>query len=233
MRRIKNDPKSLETFPTGRWGLCSVPLKPGGLRDCLTHRICWKWSSILHLFLYLDLKRLVDSSLLNTCSGESQPRCKSFILCPPCWGGHTGTPADSPGCALPLASFPSLQIRGHSSPSTSWIPWREVCWHQAQQTIARLRLTWFPTNKIGSCKKMVCFKPPYFGEFRYVAMKNHNTFLLGSEIFNVRNSVILSLYLYNHHLAHALVRGGILCQKHPQILKCVFLSQGFSTLPAH
>ena len=80
---------------------------------------------------------------------------------------------------------------------------------------------------------MICFKPLYFGVFRYVAMKNHNTFLLGSEIFNVRNSVILNLYLYNHHLAHALVRGGILFQKHPQILKCVFPSQGFSTLAAH
>lgn len=52
-------------------------------------------------------------------------------------------------------------------------------------------LSEFPTNKIVRYKKMICFKPLDFGVFCYVAVENHNTFLLGFDTFNVRNSVVL------------------------------------------
>ena len=38
---------------------------------------------------------------------------------------------------------------------------------------------------------MICFKPLDFGVFCYVVVENHNIFLLGSDTFNVRNSVVL------------------------------------------
>lgn len=38
---------------------------------------------------------------------------------------------------------------------------------------------------------MICFKPLDFGVFCYIAVENHDTFLLGSDTFNVSKSVVL------------------------------------------
>ena len=90
-----------------------------------------------------------------------------------------------------------------SIPGRSPDTWTHQPTHQLNTTQRRLLtpyiaiscqawdLSEFPTNRIVRYKKMICFKPLDFGVFCYVVVENHNTFLLGSDTFNARNSVVL------------------------------------------
>lgn len=91
-----------------------------------------------------------------------------------------------------FSTLPSLQICGHSSYLPAQYKWGDVCWHHAQQRMLSWNLSEFPTNKIVRYKEMIYFKPLYFRVLCYVAVKNQNTFLLGFEIFDAKNSVVLT-----------------------------------------